>query len=262
MVGLSSDWDSYERAYVTWILILAASVTLGWDKSPEATVSKYRLYVGIQSMVAGNPPLVNYEIANSSAAPTYKVDGLDLGTQYFFVVTAVDGQGFESGYSNEVAYTPMPPPTPIPIQVFVSNPSFDDQSFDTQTPSGWLEWGATSDSYTETIGGSHSGARHLTHYRWSSYKVYTYQIFNLPPGTYRVEVWGMTPTGGQTWTGMVLKDNGADKAWVDFPVKSTYEKLSATINLSSGVLEIGFWTDSPSQSGAWTYIDDVSVTMP
>ena len=127
MIGLFSDWDSYERAYMTWILILATSVTLGWDKSPEATVSKYRLYVGIQSMVAGNPPLVNYEIANSSAAPTYKVDGLDLGTQYFFVVTAVDGQGFESGYSNEVTYTPMPSPTPTPIQVFVSNPSFDEE---------------------------------------------------------------------------------------------------------------------------------------
>ena len=72
----------------------------------------------------------------------------------------------------------------------------------------------------------------------------------------------MTPTGGQTWTGMVLKDNGVDKAWVDFPVKSTYEKLSATINLSSGVLEIGFWSDSPSQTGTWTFIDDVSMTMP
>jgi hypothetical protein len=193
------------------------------------------------------------EIANSSAAPTCKVDGLDLGTQYFFVVTAVDAQGFESGYSNEVGHTPMPSPTPtpIPIRVFVSNPSFDNQSVDTQTPSGWLEWGAPSASYTETIGGSHSGPRHLTHYRWSSYNVYTYQIFNLPPATYRVEVWGMTPTGGQTWTGMVLKDNGVDKARADFPVKSTYEKLSATINLSSGVLEIGFWT-SPSLSGTRT----------
>ena len=61
-------------------------------------------------MVAGNPPLVNYEIANSSVVPTYQVDGLDLGTEYF-AVTAVDWQGFESGYSNEEAYTPMPSAT-------------------------------------------------------------------------------------------------------------------------------------------------------
>ena len=116
-----SDWDFYESAYVSWILILAASVMLGWDKSPEATVSKYKLYVGIQSMVAGNPALVSYEIANSSAAPTYKVDGLDLGTQYFFVVTAVDGQGLEFGYSNEVAYTAMPSLTPTPTLMLLAN---------------------------------------------------------------------------------------------------------------------------------------------
>jgi hypothetical protein len=242
---------------VSLSLLLAASVTLAWDASPNA--SSYRLYVGIQSLQAGNPPLVFYP----TRATQCQVDGLDYGTRYYFAATAF-ANGLETVYSNEVSYvatpTPTPALTPIPITVSVDNPSFEQSSADGQVVTGWLEWGQTSASYTESCGGSHSGAKHLTHYRESAYKVYTYQIFVVPLGKYLVECWGMTPTGQQTWTGMVLKDNGVDGAWVDFPKNHTYQKLSATINVGSGILEVGFWTDSLSQSATWTYMDDVSIT--
>ena len=81
-------------------LLLAAAVTLGWNPSEGAVL--YRVHVGIQSMQAGNPPLVSYP-ANT---PQFEVTGLDRGTKYFFVVTAVSAGGLESGYSNEVEYTP------------------------------------------------------------------------------------------------------------------------------------------------------------
>jgi hypothetical protein len=240
--------------------VLAVSVTLAWDPVIEA--SSYRLYVGIQSLRAGNPPITCYPTETWIAGrPTtqQKVDGLDIGTQYFFVATAFANE-LESGYSNEVTYTPTLPP-PI-IQVPVVNPSFDDDKSDTQNPSGWQEWKIAGASYTETWGGSHSGARHLTHYHANAYKVYTWQTLrNLPPANYRVEVWAMTPTGKQNATGLAIKENGIQKVWLDFPVDSAtqYHKLSATVNILNS-LEIGFWTDT-SVGRVWSYIDDVTVIV-
>jgi hypothetical protein len=72
---------------------------------------------------------------------------------------------------------------PMPTNV-LSNPSFDAENYDTQTPSGWSEWEgnasntsipATS-SYTESYGGAANGARHGTHYKNAAYRVYTYQV--------------------------------------------------------------------------------------
>jgi len=87
---------------VNCLWILAASVTLAWDPSPDAAL--YRLYVGIQSIVGGNPPLVGYTVPVE--LNKWTVDGLDYRTEYFFVVTEVNAEGVESGYSNEVSYEP------------------------------------------------------------------------------------------------------------------------------------------------------------
>jgi hypothetical protein len=39
----------------------------------------------------------------------FTVTGLDFRTLYYFVVTAINGDGLESGYSNEVTHEPLPP---------------------------------------------------------------------------------------------------------------------------------------------------------
>jgi hypothetical protein len=90
--------------------LIAASVLLAWDASPDPDVALYRLYVGIQSLRAGNPPLTGY----STQKAQFQVDGLDYGRDYFFCVTAINLAGLESEYSNEVKYTPTPEPEPIP----------------------------------------------------------------------------------------------------------------------------------------------------
>ena len=83
-------------------LVLGASVMLAWDSVPDAAL--YRLYVATQSMAAGNPPLVGYTVPIEENFWT--VDGLEFKREYFFVVTAVNSQGMESEYSNEVTYEP------------------------------------------------------------------------------------------------------------------------------------------------------------
>jgi hypothetical protein len=72
------------------------SVTLSWTPS-TSQVNGYYVYRGT---VSGGP----YTKLNTTVdtAPSYTDSGLTSGT-YFYVVTSVDPNGVESGYSNEVA---------------------------------------------------------------------------------------------------------------------------------------------------------------
>lgn len=84
----------------------AESVVLAWDPSPDEWVVGYAIHYGVQSGVYVN----RTEVGNVTNA---LIDGLQPGTQYFFVATAYTADGLESEPSNEVSYTvPSPPPDP------------------------------------------------------------------------------------------------------------------------------------------------------
>jgi hypothetical protein len=97
-----------------------------------------------------------------------KINGLDFGTTYYFTTTAYNTAGFESAHSNEVVYTPWPPPrNEILVQAF-QNMSFDDDASDTAYPRGWSAWWPESwvtpgRSRTDSDGESRTGARRLIH---------------------------------------------------------------------------------------------------
>jgi hypothetical protein len=76
----------------------AHSVTLSWTPS-TSQVNGYYIY---RSTVSGGP----YSKLNTTLDPesSYADSGLASGN-YFYVVTSVDPNGVESGYSNEVAVT-------------------------------------------------------------------------------------------------------------------------------------------------------------
>jgi hypothetical protein len=75
----------------------AHSVSLSWGAS-ASQVSGYFVYRGNTS---GGP----YTRISSGVVPglSYGDSSVSNGATYFYVVTAVDAQGFESGYSNEAA---------------------------------------------------------------------------------------------------------------------------------------------------------------
>ena len=74
------------------------SVTLAWNASPGPGVAGYRVYYGVASRVYTS--MVSVGVVTNATIP-----GLLEGVTYYFAVTAYDGEGLESIYSNEVGYT-------------------------------------------------------------------------------------------------------------------------------------------------------------
>lgn len=76
------------------ISALAGDVSLAWDASVSPAIAGYKVYVGTASRTYGAPITIGDQT-------TYTVTGLTAG-HYYFAVTAFDGVGNESDYSNEV----------------------------------------------------------------------------------------------------------------------------------------------------------------
>jgi hypothetical protein len=74
-------------------------VTLEWDANTEPNLAGYRIYVGTASGSYGTIPI------EAGLATTCTVGKLTNGRTYYFVATAFDTSGVESGRSNEVSCT-------------------------------------------------------------------------------------------------------------------------------------------------------------
>ena len=86
-------------------LAQAGDVSLAWDASTSPEVNAYRVHIGTASQ--------GYETRTSVGNVTHAtVQGLVPGFVYYFAVTAHDGTGATSDFSNEVAQAvtaPLPP---------------------------------------------------------------------------------------------------------------------------------------------------------
>ena len=84
--------------------VYAAQATLSWNPNSESDLAGYKVYWGTSS---GSYEW-NTDVKNVTS---YEVTGLVEGDTYYFVATAYDFSGNESGYSNEVSYD-VPDTTP------------------------------------------------------------------------------------------------------------------------------------------------------
>jgi hypothetical protein len=81
----------------------AAEVTLSWDKNAEADVAGYKVFSGTSS-----GSYTNYiDVGNWT---TCTISGLQEGKTYYYAAKAYNTAGQESGFSNEVSYTPIKAP--------------------------------------------------------------------------------------------------------------------------------------------------------
>ena len=87
-------------------------VTLQWDANTEPNLAGYRIYYkmdssgepynGIGANEGTSPITVPVEDLDNPHNPEFTLTDLLDGTTYFFVVTAYNIGGLESGYSDEV----------------------------------------------------------------------------------------------------------------------------------------------------------------
>ena len=94
--------------------VWAVDVTLAWSPNTEADVEGYRLYykTGVNGppyngigVTEGDAPIIIWtdELYNPDQ-PELTIHGLEENVTYYFVLTAYDIDGYESGYSEEVSF--------------------------------------------------------------------------------------------------------------------------------------------------------------
>ena len=76
------------------------TATLSWDANSEPDLQGYKIYLATISGGYGAPITTLPMDATS-----YTVTDLEIGTTYFFAVTASNSSGAESSFSNEVIKT-------------------------------------------------------------------------------------------------------------------------------------------------------------
>lgn len=72
------------------------SAVLEWDPVVAADLAGYRIHYGTAT---GSYP----HTVDAGTSTTHTLNNLGAGSRYYFVVTAVDTSGQESGHSNEVS---------------------------------------------------------------------------------------------------------------------------------------------------------------
>jgi hypothetical protein len=104
--------------------VSSSQINLGWAANTDRDLSYYRVY---RSTSSGGPYT---RIASNITAIQYSSTGLAADTTYYYVVTAVDTSGNESGYSNQASaktlpgvVEPSPYPRPALIGVSTGHPS-------------------------------------------------------------------------------------------------------------------------------------------
>jgi hypothetical protein len=118
------------------------SVTLAWDRSPDSSVTGYRIYYGTASGSYSN----NLAVGNVTKCT---VPGLGNGVRYFFAATAYDANGVESRFSNEATVVPGLPRVAVRVaanrQAVLTVSGLIGQKYDilaTQTFSVWTVIGS------------------------------------------------------------------------------------------------------------------------
>ena len=126
-------------------------VSLSWDPSPDSTVVAYNLYYGTNSGIYPN-------VINLNTVTNITVSGLQIGVTYYFAVTAVDTNTYESTFSNEVSYKKVAASLQLPLQMTpngnftLSGAGQANHSYDIQATGDFISWTTIGSTTADTIG--------------------------------------------------------------------------------------------------------------
>lgn len=102
---------------------LTVDISLDWDANDETDLVGYRVYRSTEPNFAIGEGVLRTEVVN----PRFVDEEVEVGTFYYFKVTAVDRGGKESPISDEVVDVPLPQAelvTPVQGELTSSEPQF------------------------------------------------------------------------------------------------------------------------------------------
>jgi len=122
----------------------AANVTLAWDRSPDATVTGYRVYYGPASGNYTNSAAVG-DVTNAI------ISNLVQGGTYFFAATAMNELGDESDFSNEATYSVPLPANQAPTLNSIANVTINESAAAQTVNLAGISSGSASEIQTLTV---------------------------------------------------------------------------------------------------------------
>ena len=99
------------------------SITLSWTANSETDIAKYGVYYGTES----GPTVKQTDVSGGSTVTT-TISGLSNNVTYYFRITAIDDDSYESGFSSEVSAAPAFSGSTIYVDNSGSEPSNPDGS--------------------------------------------------------------------------------------------------------------------------------------
>jgi len=221
-----------------------AQVALSWTTSAGAV--SYNVYRGTSSGGEAATP-----VAMGITGTSFINTGLTVGTRYYYKIKAVNANGV-SGFSSEVYATPTA------ITNYVQNPGFESGNLN-----GWTQWvGSNAGAVfpSNNAGEGHTGSWGCDNWSASPYEDTLYQQVNLPNGSHTISAW-IKSSGGQSACKMIVRyydgSNSGATTVIDIPASSAWKQISTTVNVSSGNLEVSFYSNAAGNQ--WMNLDDVVV---
>jgi len=105
VIRLQHDASDPGGVHIDRVIVSApmtpSTAVLSWNAANDSRVTAYRVYYGTASRTYLQSPGHGLGSGNT----TYTATNLQSGKKYYFAVTAIDGTGKESAYSNEVTKT-------------------------------------------------------------------------------------------------------------------------------------------------------------
>ncbi|MBD0379032.1 carbohydrate-binding protein [Paenibacillus sedimenti] len=140
---------------------------------------------------------------------------------------------------------------------FLINGDFESGDID-----GWNEWhpGNQSAKYGVDAYDVYRGGKKLYFWDTKAYKQSVHQkIYGLTNGTYTVSAWVKETVYGDKpkTVRMEIGSHGGKTVYKNITPSSGYQRIHATVQVSSGQLDVGFYVDSPGLTSL--QIDEVSV---
>lgn len=146
-----------------------------------------------------------------------------------------------------------------PAPTTVANASFESgmSAWSTWTPSG-----TAAAAFSESYGGAHTGANHLTHWSTGPFETWTYQAKSgLPAGNYKVRAW-VRKGGAFNVSRLQAKTcGGCAPVYTSLGTYGGFTLVETpAIWVGGGYLEFGFHTQATTGNGAnFIHMDDVEL---